>query len=104
MVDAALPLLMLRAVPFICWISKVIFSVLSSSRIFVVAVGSRASTVNVQSSWFCSNLLRRLEEVERQRDGKMKVTWGRMTNTDFSLAIRSLLILSLASLRRARTY
>jgi hypothetical protein len=37
-------------VDFICWISYVIFSVFIASRILVVAVGSSASTVNVQSS------------------------------------------------------
>lgn len=50
----------LFALPFICCISKVIFSVFMVSRILVVAVGSNARTVKVQSSWFCSNRLRRL--------------------------------------------
>lgn len=36
--------------PFICWISYVIFSVFIASRMLVVAVGSSASTVKVQSS------------------------------------------------------
>jgi hypothetical protein len=45
---------------FICWISSVMFSVFIVSRIFVVAVGSKARTVNVQSSWFCSNRRRKL--------------------------------------------
>ena len=47
---------------FICCMSYVIFSVFMASRMFVVAVGSRASTVKVQSSWFCSKRRRRLEE------------------------------------------
>jgi hypothetical protein len=45
---------------FICCMSYVIFSVFIASRMLVVAVGSRARTVNVQSSWFCSNRRRRL--------------------------------------------
>jgi len=45
---------------FICCMSYVIFSVFMASRMFVVAVGSSARTVNVQSSWFCSNRRRRL--------------------------------------------
>lgn len=45
---------------FICWISNVIFSVFIASRMLVVAVGKRARTVKVQSSWFCSNRRRRL--------------------------------------------
>jgi hypothetical protein len=44
------PLLADRAAPFICWISSVIFSVFIVSTILVVAVGSSAMTVNVQSS------------------------------------------------------
>lgn len=40
----------LLAAPFICWISSVMFSVFIISRMFAVAVGSRARTVNVQSS------------------------------------------------------
>ena len=47
--------------PFICCISSVMFSVFMLSRMFAVAVGRRASTVNVQSSWFCSKRRRRLE-------------------------------------------
>lgn len=35
---------------FICWISRVMFSVFIASRMFVVAAGRRARTVNVQSS------------------------------------------------------
>lgn len=46
--------------PFICCISKVIFSVFMDSSTLVVAVGNKAKTVNVQSSWFCSKRLRRL--------------------------------------------
>jgi hypothetical protein len=49
---------------FICCISYVIFSVFIASRMFVVAVGSRARTVNVQSSWFCSNRRRRLRMIK----------------------------------------
>lgn len=45
---------------FICCMSYVIFSVFIASRMFVVAVGRRARTVKVQSSWFCSNRRRRL--------------------------------------------
>lgn len=44
------PLRMLLVVPFICWISSVMFSVFMASRMFAVDVGSRARTVNVQSS------------------------------------------------------
>jgi hypothetical protein len=56
------PMLRVLAVadPLICWISYVIFSVFMVSRMWVVAVGSRARTVNVQSSWFCSKRRRRL--------------------------------------------
>jgi hypothetical protein len=46
--------------PFIFWISKVMASVFIASTMFFVAVGKRASTVYVQSSWFCSNRRRRL--------------------------------------------
>lgn len=45
---------------FICWISYVILSVFIASRMLVVAVGSNARTVNVQSSWFCSKRRRKL--------------------------------------------
>lgn len=66
------------AEPFICWISYVILSVFIASRMFVVAVGRRARTVKVQSSWFCSNRRRRLHRQiasalgcssRRQREG-----------------------------------
>ena len=66
---------------FICWISRVIFSVFMASRILAVAVGRRARTVKVQSSWFCSKRRRR-----------------------FSLAMRSLLMRSRASLILFNTY
>lgn len=60
---------MLRALaaaePLICWISNVIFSVSMASRMFVVAVGRRARTVKVQSSWFCSNLRRKLWPIDQ---------------------------------------
>lgn len=44
------PLRTLLGVPFICWISSVMFSVFMASRMLVVDVGSRARTVNAQSS------------------------------------------------------
>lgn len=37
-----------------------------ASRIFVVADGRRARTVNVQSSWFCSNRRRKLQDAVSQ--------------------------------------
>ena len=61
-VDSVLPALMPLVTPLICWISYVICSVLSAARTFVVAVGRRASTVKVQSSWFCSKRRRRLQK------------------------------------------
>ena len=64
--SAPLPLLMLLAEPFICWISYVIFSVFMVSRMLVVAVGRRARTVKVQSSWFCSKRRRRLRTKSAQ--------------------------------------
>ena len=45
---------------FCCWSSCVIFSTGRASRMFSAAVGRRARTVKVQSSWFCSNRRRRL--------------------------------------------
>ena len=48
------------AEPLACWISYVIFSVFMASRIWAVAVGRRARTVKVQSSWFCSKRRRKL--------------------------------------------
>jgi len=53
------------AEPRICWISSVMRSVFMASRMLAVAVGSSASTVNVQSSWFCSKRRRRLAGVVR---------------------------------------
>lgn len=55
-----LMLFFLLAGLFICWISYVILSVLRASRMLVVAVGRRARTVKVQSSWFCSKRRRKL--------------------------------------------
>lgn len=57
---------------FICCMSYVIFSVFIASRMLVVAVGRRARTVNVQSSWFCSNRRRRLEHHRRQHCLRMR--------------------------------
>lgn len=62
--------------PFICWISKVIFSVFIVSSRFVVAVGNRASTVNVQSSWFCSKRRRRLKSRCKLSHGPQTATMG----------------------------
>lgn len=62
LIESALPLLIDLAPlpPLSCWISRVIFSTSRASRILVAAVGSRASTVYVQSSWFCWKRRRRL--------------------------------------------
>jgi hypothetical protein len=58
--------ILVAAEPLICWISREIFSVFIASRMFAVAVGSRARTVKVQSSWFCSKRRRRLRQSRGQ--------------------------------------
>ena len=60
LIDPMLLAALAAAEPFICWISYVILSVFIASRMLVVAVGRSASTVKVQSSWFCSKRRRKL--------------------------------------------
>lgn len=59
-VDSEAPALGPLAEPLICCISYVICSVFISFKTLLATVGRRASTVNVQSSWFCSNRRRKL--------------------------------------------
>lgn len=96
------PMLFVFAVadPFICWISYVIFSVFMASRMLVVAVGSSASTVKVQSSWFCSNRRRKLYNGASATNPASSKGQGPY----FSLAMRSLLMRSRASLSLLTTY
>lgn len=89
---------------FCCCSSKVILSVCNSPIILSVAVGSKASTVKVQSSWFCSNRRRRLRCSLVWKSEVQIRDKGKGTNPYFSRAIRSLLMRSRASEIFPNTY
>lgn len=94
---------------FFCCSSLVSSSTGRTSNIFSVAVGSRAKIVKVQSVWFCSNRLRRLQyfhmytlvtcQKEQETEYLGYGIWSTrpFRYTYFSRAILSLLIRSLAS-------